>query len=68
MSDSRARSATKALSWRLVATATTVGLVFLFTREVQLALAVGGVELVVKVLVFYLHERAWNTVPWGKAA
>ena len=67
MSESRARSAAKALSWRLVATATTVGLVFLFTQEVRLALAVGGVELVVKILVFYLHERAWNSVPWGKA-
>ncbi len=68
MSESRARSATKSLSWRLLASATTVGLVFLFTREVRLAMTVGAVELVVKILVFYLHERAWNTVPWGKVA
>ena len=45
----------------------TVGSVFLFTHEVRLALAAGGVELVVKILLFYVHERARNSVPRGKA-
>ena len=68
MTESHARSAIKSLSWRCVATATTVTLVYLFTGEIRLALTLGSVELVVKLLVFYFHERAWNSVPWGKAA
>ncbi len=68
MSESRVRSAVKALSWRLVGTATTMGLVFLVSQERVLALAVGGVELAVRILVFDLYERAWNGVPRGEAA
>ena len=42
MTDSHRRSLAKAASWRLVATATTILLVYLVFREWQLALGVGG--------------------------
>jgi adenylylsulfate kinase len=68
MSDTRARSAVKSASWRLLASATTTALVFAFTGRLDLAVTLGGVELVLKLLVFYAHERAWNAVEWGKAS
>ncbi len=65
MSETRSRSIAKSVSWRVVATATTIVLVFALTGEVRLALAVGGVEVLAKLLIFYVHERVWQGIRWG---
>jgi uncharacterized membrane protein len=63
--ETRSRSVVKSLSWRFVATLTTVVLVYAFTGAVHVALAVGGIEVVAKLLIFYVHERVWAQVGWG---
>ncbi|HKJ02687.1 MAG TPA: DUF2061 domain-containing protein [Longimicrobiales bacterium] len=68
MRESRARSVVKSVSWRVVATLTTIALVYAFTRAVHVAIAVGGVEVVAKLLIFYGHERLWAQVEWGLRA
>ncbi len=65
MSESRRRSVAKSLSWRTVATLTTILIVLLFTGEIELAVAIGGVEVVAKLVIFYLHERLWQKAGWG---
>ena len=60
------RSAVKALSWRVIATLTTMSLVYAFTRRLTLALGVGALEVVCKLVFYYAHERAWNHTRWGK--
>ena len=65
MSESRSRSVVKSLSWRFVATATTFLIVLAFTGRLDLAVAIGGVEVVAKLLIFYVHERTWQRVKWG---
>ena len=56
----------KALIWRLLASLTTVVIVLLLSGELELALFVGGVEAIAKLIVFYGHERAWSFVRWGR--
>ena len=63
---SRMRSILKALSWRIVATVTTILIVFFFTGEIVLALSVGAVEVIAKIILYYLHERGWNRLSWGQ--
>jgi len=63
--ETRSRSVAKSLSWRIVASLTTIGLVYAFTGAVHIAMAVGGTEVLAKLLIFYLHERAWAKVGWG---
>lgn len=60
------RSFAKAISWRIVATLTTMLLVFAFTGSLMISGGVGIAELVVKILVYYLHERVWNMVDFGR--
>jgi uncharacterized membrane protein len=60
------RSFAKAISWRVVATLTTMLLVFAFTGSLMISGGVGVAELVVKILVYYLHERVWNMVDFGR--
>ena len=64
--ESNSRSILKTISWRTLATITTVILVIIFTGKWQIALAIGGIEVVIKIFLYYLHERAWNHVEYGK--
>jgi uncharacterized membrane protein len=36
------------------------------TGEAGLAGAIAAVEVFTKVFIYYLHERIWNKVTWGK--
>lgn len=65
--ETHTRSVAKSLSWRLTATLTTILLVYLFTGTMELALAIGGVEVIAKMLIYFFHERAWNNVRFGRA-
>ncbi|RKY40455.1 MAG: hypothetical protein DRP76_01890 [Candidatus Omnitrophota bacterium] len=64
--DSHYRSIIKALSWRVFATVATILIVFFFTRKIILSLGVGAVEIVVKLILYYFHERIWAVIPFGK--
>ena len=57
------RSVVKALSWRIVATLTTTGLVFVFTGRFDLAITVGVIEAVAKMA---LYLRLWNKLGFGR--
>jgi adenylylsulfate kinase len=60
------RSIVKGISWRVVATTTTILIVYLFFDRLDLAIAAGMIETVLKVGLYWLHERAWFKVRWGK--
>lgn len=64
--ESHWRSVAKALSWRVAGSAATMLLVLVFTRRLALSLAVGGIEFVSKIALFWLHERVWDRLPYGK--
>jgi uncharacterized membrane protein len=60
------RSLLKALSWRVVATCATMSIVFAFTRKMVLSVGVGGVEVISKLILYYLHERLWGLSRIGR--
>ena len=64
--DAHHRSILKAISWRVFATFTTMSIVFIFTRKPVLSLGIGGVEVVVKLILYYLHERIWGFLGVGR--
>ncbi len=59
------RSVAKGISWRILASLTTMGLVFVFTGNFKIMFEVGVLEFIFKFLIYYFHERAWNIVKWG---
>ena len=63
--ESHLRSLLKATSWRMLATLTTTIIAYFITGEVETALTIGGIEFVLKFVIYYLHERAWQLVPRG---
>ncbi|MFC1631267.1 DUF2061 domain-containing protein [Candidatus Omnitrophota bacterium] len=65
LKETNKRSVVKTISWRVCATVTTMSIVYLFTRELSLSLGVGVVEVLSKMLLYYVHERAWAKASWG---
>lgn len=66
MRELRKRSLVKAVSWRVIATLTTMSIVFVVTRRVDLSLGIGALDLAAKMVFYYAHERVWSRVGWGK--
>ena len=66
MHDKPYRSVLKAFSWRLTGTLDTIVISFLISGRIKIALSIGLVELFTKLTLYYLHERAWNRIPFGR--
>jgi adenylylsulfate kinase len=66
MISSLSRSMAKAVTWRVIATTTTMFLVYIFTGELALSLGVGFFDVLMKLAFYFLHERAWDRVSYGR--
>lgn len=60
------RSVVKTFSWRIIGTITTIIISWLITGTLALAFSIGFIELISKMTLYFLHERAWNKLKWGK--
>ncbi|MCU0787054.1 MAG: DUF2061 domain-containing protein [Verrucomicrobia bacterium] len=62
------RSVVKAISWRVTGTVDTVVISYLITGgQTKVALSIGFVELFTKVALYYVHERVWNRLSFGRS-
>ena len=64
--ESKLRSVVKSLSWRLLATLTTVLIVYIFIGDTKIAFSIGGIEVFLKMLVYFIHERLWEKIRFGR--
>ena len=60
------RSLLKSVSWRILGTIDTIIISYLITNTLEFALRIGFVELLTKMGLYFLHERLWNKIKWGK--
>jgi len=63
--ESHIRSILKGITWRIVATTTIIIIVYYKTGSIKGALEIGAIEFVIKFILYYLHERAWQIAPRG---
>ena len=60
------RSLIKAVSWRLLGSMDTFMLSFLVTGRVRYAVSIAGAEALTKIALYYVHERIWRRIAWGR--
>jgi len=60
------RSIVKAMSWRIVGTIDTMIISWFITGELSMALSIGSIEVITKMILYYGHERIWNLIKWRK--
>jgi uncharacterized membrane protein len=63
---SHGRSLLKAISWRFFGNLISFIIIYELTHNGKLAFVASGIELVVKIVLYYAHERAWNKIKWGR--
>jgi adenylylsulfate kinase len=64
--ESHLRSAIKTISWRFWATVTTMVLVYIFTGALTIAAAIGALEIILKIILYFFHERVWDKIRFGR--
>jgi uncharacterized membrane protein len=64
--DSHTRSLAKAISYRLLGSVSTALIFYALTGKANLALGAGGLDIVVKLALYFLHERIWNHISFGR--
>jgi len=60
------RSIVKTVSWRAVGTIDTMLISYLITGNFIMAISIGSIEVVTKMVLYYFHERAWNASDIGR--
>jgi len=53
------RHIAKTITWRIIGTLDTMIIAWIITGSWEWGLAIGGVEIFTKMILYYLHERAW---------
>jgi uncharacterized membrane protein len=64
--ESNTRSIAKAISYRILGSVSTALIVFMFSRDAAVSLGVGAADMVTKIALYYLHERLWNHISFGR--
>ncbi len=65
-SDSKKRSFTKAISYRIFGTLATTLITYALTKNVELAVAAGLLDTILKIILYFIHERIWQKIHFGK--
>lgn len=59
------RHVLKTITWRVVGTIDTIVLSWIITGNPLVGLTIGGVEVITKMVLYFLHERAWYKFGFG---
>jgi adenylylsulfate kinase len=65
-SESHARSLVKAVTWRILGTTETFLISLIITGRIGTAGGIAAVQVVASTALYWLHERFWNNIRWGR--
>ena len=60
--DTHKVSILKTISWRILGTIDTMLISYILTGNLKVAMGIGSVEVVTKMILYYFHERAWAKI------
>jgi uncharacterized membrane protein len=63
---SKKRSWAKSLTWRVIAIVSTFAIGYVLTGSLAFAASLTLISNVINFVLYYLHERVWLKIKWGK--
>jgi uncharacterized membrane protein len=60
------RSLTKSVTWRIISVIVLSMVSFSVDKDVKAALYITIVYTLVQVFLYFVHERIWNKITWGR--
>lgn len=64
--DGHPRTISKSITWRVIITLNNFLIPLITTGSWQTALAFLTIATILNIIVYYIHERFWNLIKWGK--
>ena len=64
--ETTARSLAKAVSYRVMGSTGTALVVFILSGNMKISLGVGALDMVLKIALYFVHERLWNYISYGR--
>jgi uncharacterized membrane protein len=65
MTVKKKRHIAKAFTWRIIASITTGLIAWIITGKMELGMSIGALDVIIKLVLYYLHERAWYHSTFG---
>ena len=65
--ESRSRSIAKAISYRVLGSSCTGLIAFVLTGRGALFVEAGALDAVLKIAAYFVHERLWNHIGFGRS-
>ena len=62
--DTKRRTMTKTITWRITASLTTFLIAWVLTGDILVGASIGSVEAIAKIFLYYFHERIWTNISW----
>jgi uncharacterized membrane protein len=59
------RHLAKAITWRVVASITTFTIGWVVTGDLNFGMAIGAADVIIKIALYYFHERLWYHSKFG---
>ena len=66
MNDSALRSLAKTISWRITGSGATFTISYAVSGNFVIAGSIAIAQLISNTVLYFVHERVWNKVKWGK--
>jgi uncharacterized membrane protein len=66
MTESNTRSIVKTVTWRLTGSGATFLISYIMTGNLSIAGTIAVVQMTSNTVLYYIHERIWNRLKWGK--
>lgn len=66
MIETNNRSIAKTISWRLTGSFSTFMISYLILGSFSIASSIAIIQIIANTLLYYLHERVWNKINWGR--
>jgi uncharacterized membrane protein len=64
--ETHVRSLAKAFSYRILGSLSTALIFYLLTGQASLSAGAGALDMVIKIGLYFAHERLWNHIPFGR--
>lgn len=66
MIDSTARSIAKTISWRITGSLATFAISYAVLGDFAVSGTIAIIQLILNTLLYFIHERVWNRIAWGR--
>jgi uncharacterized membrane protein len=63
--EDKKRSVVKTITYRILIIIATAIVTFSMTKRWDVTIGITSVTTIVNTILYYLHERVWNSISWG---